>query len=170
MTGRLVERLAELWALAGGILLLAIVAVTSWNVGAFALHRVVEPFGMTVEGLPGYEDAVRLMISAAALMFFPYCQLRRGHVVVDIFVRALPMALQRGLDRAWLGLTAALAVFLAHWMVIGLAETRADATSTSILGWAEWPFYIPGVVSLALWAVVAARQCAARAEGDPDGA
>ncbi|GMG82153.1 hypothetical protein LNKW23_13660 [Paralimibaculum aggregatum] len=148
-------RLAEWWALGGGLLLLAIVAVTSWNAGAFLLSWL----GLGTQGLPGYEDAVRLMVSAAALMFFPLCQLRRGHVAVDLFVRALPGGLRRGLDRLWLAATAAAALFLGYWMVIGLLETRADRTASSILGWPEWPFYAPGVISLALWAAIAAVQC-----------
>lgn len=161
---RTLDRLVAWWALAGGVLLLAITLVTTTNAGAFMLDRVAGLWGRDVEGLPGYEDFVRLTVSAAALMFFPYCQLKRGHVAVDLFVRALPARTRRGLDRAWLGLTALLALFLCGWMAVGLIETRADAASSSILGWPEWPFYVPGVISLVLWAAVAARQCA---RGEP---
>lgn len=156
------------WALLGGVLILAITAVTSVNVGAFIADRVAGSFGADVEGLPGYEDFVRLAISSAALMFFPYCQLRRGHVAVDLFVSALPEAVQRRLDRLWLALTVLAAGFLAWWMVFGLLETRADAVTSSILGWPEWPFYAPGVVSLLLWAAVAAAQSVAPAPGEYD--
>ncbi len=144
-------RIAGWWALLGGGLLLVIIAITSWNVGAFMLG---------VQGLPGYEDAVRLLISAAALMFFPWCQARRGHVAVDIFVSGLSERSRARLERVWLAMTALAALFLCYWMIIGLLETRADRTATSILGWLEWPFYLPGVVSLALWAAVAAAQAA----------
>ena len=157
------------WALLGGVLVLAITAVTSLNVGAFILDRFGRAFGMYVEGLPGYEDFVRLAISSAALMFFPYCQLKRGHVAVDIFVAGLPGSVQRHLDRVWLVLTAASAVFLGYWMIFGLLESRSDQVTTSILGWPEWPFYAPGVVSLALWAAVAAAQLT-RPEGTDRGA
>ena len=160
----LLETLAAWWALAGGVLLLVIVAVTSWNTGAFALSRL----GLGTEGLPGYEDAVRLLVSAAALMFFPYCQARRGHVAVELFVNALPASVRRALDRLWLGATAGAAVFLGYWMAVGLVETMEDQTASSILGWLEWPFYAPGIVSLGLCAAVAAAQCteAARPEAD----
>ena len=158
---RTLERLAIWFALAGGLALLAITLVTTLNAGAFLVDRITGPFGIVVEGLPGYEDFVRLTISAAALLFFPYCQLRRGHVAVDLLVNALPGGLRRALDRVWLALTACMAGFLGYWMALGLVETRADHTSSSILGWAEWPFYAPGIASLALWAVIAARQCLA---------
>jgi TRAP-type C4-dicarboxylate transport system permease small subunit len=155
---RLLERLAVCWALLGGLLLLAIVLVTVTNVGAFALDRIARLFGTTVAGLPGYEDFVRLAVSAAALMLFPYCQLRRGHVAVDLFVNALPPAWQRALDAISLAGMIALAAFLAYWMMLGLLETRADGALSRVLGWPEWPFYAPGVVSLVLWAAIGAVQ------------
>ena len=166
---RVLATIVTWWALLGGVLVLLITAVTSLNVGAFILDRFGREFGIYIEGLPGYEDFVRLAISSAALMFFPYCQLKRGHVAVDIFVAGLSPALQRQLDRAWLLLTAAVAVFLGYWMVFGLLESQSDRVTTSILGWPEWPFYAPGAVSLVLWAAVAAAQLA-RPEGIDRGA
>lgn len=154
--------MAEWWAVAGGVVLLAIVVVTTANAGAFALDRLARAWGGTVSGLPGYEDFVRLAISGAALMFFPYAQARRGHVAVDIFVAWLPAALRRLLDRLWLLATIAIALFLAWWMWFGMLRARADALVTGVLGWPDWPFYLPGIASLILWAAVAAMQL-----GDP---
>ncbi len=167
---RTLETLAAWWAIAGGVLLLAITVVTSYNVAAFTAGGMLEALGVNVDGLPGYEDFVRLMISCAALMFFPYCQLSRGHVAVEIFVSALPARLRGALDRAWTALIALTAVFLGIMMVVGLIETRDDRTSTSILGWVEWPFYIPGAISLALWAAIAAMQAADPRRGAGNGA
>lgn len=154
-------RAAALWALAGGVLLLAIVGVTTANIALFSAHRIAEIWGGSVTGLPGYEDFVRLAISCTALMCLPFCQHRRGHVAVDLLAgrlgRAGPM-----LVRLWDALTALLAVFLAIWMVRGMAETRSDGVLSPILGWPEWPFYLPGVASLLLWAAVAGSQAIAR--------
>lgn len=152
------HRLTALWALLGGLLLLAIVAVTMANVTAFTFDRVLSVVGVNVEGLPGYEDFVRLAVSAAALMCIPWCQARRGHVAVDFFVELMPARAGRGLDRLCLLLTVMVAVFLAYWMMLGMLETRADHVLSRVLGWPEWPFYLPGVVSMALWAAVAALQ------------
>lgn len=163
---RLLWRLADLFALAGGFILLAIIAVTTTNTGAFIADRIAGAFGGSVSGLPGYEDFVRLAISSAGLMFFPYCQLQRGHVVVDLFADLAPHAVQRGLDRLWLAISAVTAAFLAWWMVIGLEQKRADGAITSVLGWPEWPFYAPGIVSLALWALIAISQVFERPTGD----
>ena len=61
---------------------------------------------------------------------------------------------------------AVMALFLAYWMVLGLLETRADGALSRVLGWPEWPFYLPGIASLLLWAAIAAYQVFA---GEPDG-
>ena len=160
----LVEKLASAWALIGGLVLLAVVLVTTANAGAFTLDRLARVFGGTVSGLPGYEDFVRLAVSAAALMLLPYCQLRRGHVAVDLFARWLPPRIRQALDTAIALAMAALAAFLAFWMTAGLLETRADGALSRVLGWPEWPFYLPGIASLLLWAAVAALQAFERDE------
>lgn len=158
--GEKLEQLISIWALLGGVLLMAIVLVTTLNVGAFSLDRAARLMGTSVSGLPGYEDFVRLAISAVALMFFPYCQLRRGHVNVDLFAQHFPSPVRRALDVLWLVVTAAVALGLAGYMVQGLQESRSDHVVSPVLGWPEWPFYAPGIVSLILWAAVALYQIA----------
>ncbi|MEP0452668.1 MAG: hypothetical protein ABJD57_07275, partial [Roseibium sp.] len=91
----LLQRAISFWALLGGVLVVAIVLVTAVNVGAFILDSILKNFGIFVSALPGYEDFVRLAISAAALSFFPYCQMKRGHVAVELFVQNFPQWLQR---------------------------------------------------------------------------
>ena len=152
------------WAVLGGVVLLAIVAVTAINVGAFALDRLARLWGGAVGGLPGYEDFVRLAVGAAVPMFLPWCQVRRGHLAVDLFLKNAPAALRAGIDRLSLALMAALALFLAWWMTEGLLETRDDGALSRVLGWQEWPFYITGIVSLILWAAVAATQVFERSD------
>lgn len=154
----ILEKIAAGWALAGGAVLLLIAGVTAVNAGAFLADRIARLGGGSISGLPGYEDFVRLAVSAAALMLIPYCQVRRGHVAVDLIFRRLPRYLRRVLHAVWDGVIAALAVFLAYWMTLGMVETRADHALSRVLGWPEWPFYAPGIVSLILWALIAAAQ------------
>jgi len=154
------ERVVLWWALAGGVGLLLIVGATAFNVGAFALDRIARGFGGEVTAFPGYEDFVRLVVSAAALMLFPYCQLKRGHVAVDLLVERMPRSAQRVIDAISLAGMTALALFLLYWMSIGMIETRDDHAISRVLGWPEWPFYLPGLISLALWALVAAADAA----------
>ncbi len=154
----LLGRLADVFAVLGGVILLAIVAVTTTNTGAFILDRIAGVFGADVAGLPGYEDFVTLAISCAGLMFFPYCQAHRGHVAVDLFMNKFPRTVQQAADKVWLVVTGAISLFLAYWMTFGLVETRADGVVTAVLGWPNWPFYIPGIASMVLWAVISLSQ------------
>lgn len=153
-------KLTIAWAVIGGLILLSIVAVTVTNVGAFALDRVARLWGSTVSGLPGYEDYVRLAVAAAIPMFLPYCQLKRGHLAVDLFLKNAPAGFNRFIDRLSLILMAATALFLAYWMVLGMEETQSDGALSRVLGWQEWPFYLPGIASLILWAIVSLSQLA----------
>lgn len=146
------------WALAAGALLLIIVLVTTANVAAFSMDKVARILGGNVPGLFGYEDFVHLAVGVAALMLMPYCQLRRGHIAVDLFSNLMSPDVQRALDKASLMAIVALTLFLAYWMALGMQETRSDGALSPVLGWPEWPFYAPGIVSLLLWAAVASLQ------------
>ena len=154
------------WTVASGFILLAIVMVTTINAVAFALDKLARLAGGSVSGLPGYEDFVGLAIGCAALMFMPYCQLKRGHIFVELFVRPFPRKFRKVLDLCSLVLLASITLFLAYWMVMGMLETRADYAVSRVLGWPEWYFYSPGIVSLLLWAMVVFEQIV---NPEPDG-
>jgi len=149
------DRVVEHWAIAGGLVLLAIVLVTAANVGLYIIDRIA-PGSLGI--ISGYEDLVRLFVSAAALMMLPYCQLRRGHVAVDVFTERLRPRTIRAIERVIYLLMTLLALFLGYWMIFGMVETRTGGLVSPVLNWPEWPFYLPGLVSLGLWALVAAGQ------------
>ena len=146
------------WVYLAGVLLLLLVLVTVINISAFGLDKIARMYGSNVAALPGYEDFVRLIIGCIALMFFPWAQAERGHIAVDFFANNFSSAWQKNLDILWLSLTLILVIFLGLLMFLGLLESRDDGALSSILGWIEWPFYIPGVLSLILWALVLAFQ------------
>lgn len=151
----MLERLAAAFAIAGGTILLAIAAVTGINVLLY-LVDLVAPGRLGI--VRGYEDLVRLGVGAAVPLLFPWCQLRRGHVAVDLVAERLPPPVRNGLEASGLGLTGSIALFLAFWMAQGLLESRADGRIAGVLGWPEWPFFVPGLFSLLLWAAIAADQ------------
>lgn len=150
--------LSRYWALLACLLLMAIVLVTTTNIAAFSLDRIARNWGGSVSGLPGYEDFVSLTISGVALMFFPYCQLRKGHVAVLLFTSVLPLRARLFLDALWLVLIGVVAVFLAVYMIMGMREVMTDGNLSGVLGWPEWPFYIPGILSLFLWSAISVSQ------------
>ena len=148
-------RLADYFALGGGLIIMVIVLVTTANVTAFTLNRIASLWGGQVPGLSGYEDFVRLAMSSAALMFFPLAQVKHGHVAVDIFMNKAPAWLQRFTEKCWSVLVLIMALFLMGWMIVGMFEKQADHVVVGVLNWVEWPFYIPGILSLLLWAAIA---------------
>lgn len=150
---------AAVWfAIVGGVLALMISIVTMVNVTAFGLDKLARLFDANVPAIIGYEDFVSMVVSSAALMFFPYCQARHGHVAVDVFIKMLPSWVARGVNViSGIGMTL-LALFLGYMMINGLIEVRSDNTLSAILGWQIWPFYVPGILSMFLWALIAGTQ------------
>jgi TRAP-type C4-dicarboxylate transport system permease small subunit len=158
---RVVAPLAAVLALYGGAVLLTITAITMLNVAGFALDALARPFGARVPGLSGYEEVVALLIGGGTLALLPWCQIRRGHVAVDLFTRRAPAALVRTIDRIGLLLTALMALGFALAMAAGMMQARSDGIVTGVRAWPEWPFWIPGIVALAVWSVTAAVMAAA---------
>lgn len=156
---KLLERITAAWAVVGGVALLLVVAVTTGNAGLFTLDRLAKLLlDRNISGLPGYEDFVLLLIGGVALSFFPYCQLQGQHINVTLFSQRFPVSLNRALDRLWVIAALITAIFLAYWLLQGIWERRGDNSITRVLGWLEWPFMVPGIISLALWMAVCAVQ------------
>jgi TRAP-type C4-dicarboxylate transport system permease small subunit len=155
---RLLYQSASGLAVLGGVLALLIAVVTIVNVGGFAIDKVARLFGSHFPAILGYEDFVGLTVSSAALMMFPYCQTRYGHVAVDVFMNLFPSWFGRVVDLVSSTLMAVLAVFLGYMMVRGLLEVQSDNAMSAILGWQLWPFYIPGIISMFLWALICMTQ------------
>lgn len=157
------------WVYLSGVLLVIVVLTTVVNITAFGLDKVARIFDSNVAALSGYEDLVRLLISCIALMFFPWAQAKRGHVSVDFFAERFSPKFQQFLDIAWLSCTLILVIFLGVLMYLGMIESQDDGALSAILGWAEWPFYIPGIISLGLWALVLCFQIFIHKGGELDG-
>ncbi|MBV6633278.1 MAG: TRAP transporter small permease subunit [Alphaproteobacteria bacterium] len=148
--------------------LLLIVLITAVNAGGFIADRIAGLFGGSVPGLPGYEDAVTMLVGVAVLALFPYCQRHGGHITVDSFAGFLPAWWPRLMAPLAAIATSVVALGLAGMMVLGLGELRADGALTPVLGWVIWPFLIPGIFSCLLWAI-AALMPPADEEGQTDG-
>jgi len=162
--------LADALALYGGVILLLIVIITVLNAAGFGLDAVARHWGGSVSGLSGYEEGVALLMGGAALSFLPLCQLRAGHVVVDLFTQRLPPSVTGAIDRLAQALTAALALFLGVRMIAGMGEARADGVVSSVHSWPEWPFWLPAIVATLVWSLTAATLVVAPAESPAEGA
>lgn len=124
-------RFVHALALAGGGVMLtaALVVVVSVSLRWFA--------GSPISG--DYE-IVQVATAIAAFAFLPYCQLRRGNIVVDTFTTRLPERARRGLDALW-DLVYLIAAGIIAWrLAIGGYDAIRSNTVSMILalptGWA----------------------------------
>jgi TRAP-type C4-dicarboxylate transport system permease small subunit len=140
----LARRAIELWALAGGLLLLAIVLMNAYSLMADIAFR---------KPLPGDFELVEVGVAVAAFAFLPYCQLTGANVTADIFTQSAgPRTV------ALLALLSAVIAFafslLLMWrMSLGLIDIRQYGETTTITGFPVWIAYVPIVASLALLAI-----------------
>lgn len=141
----LVRKAIDAWALAGGLLLGAIVAVNVWTV----LGGLI--------GLPfaGDFELTQMGVAAAAFMFLPFCQLNRHNVTADIFTANLKPSYQKRLD----GLGSVVALFFAAlllWrMYFGMLDQKTYNLASTILQLPVWWVYLPILVSLMLLVLAA---------------
>jgi TRAP-type C4-dicarboxylate transport system permease small subunit len=133
------------WALAGGGVLGAIVAVNVWAVlGGFI-------------GLPfaGDFELTEMGVAIAAFMFLPYCQLADQNVTADIFTSKLSAAVQRRFAAIGSVLALGFAALLLWRMYLGMLDQKSYSLATTILQIPVWWAYIPALASLALLFIAA---------------
>ncbi|MDZ4143878.1 MAG: TRAP transporter small permease [Betaproteobacteria bacterium HGW-Betaproteobacteria-3] len=146
---KLLEILARACAIAAGLLLTTITLMTC----ASLIGR--NTVGIT---LVGDFELTGVVAGAAIALFLPWCQLRRGNIIVDFFTARASVGTQRGLDRFGT-LLLGLAIALLAWRtgVGGLAAWETQS-GTMMLGFPEWVVYAAMTPALVLTAVIALWQ------------
>ncbi|MGH7317958.1 MAG: TRAP transporter small permease [Candidatus Rokuibacteriota bacterium] len=142
---RALDGLARAFALAGGALL---VALTGMSVASVAGRAVL---GTPV---PGDFELVQVACGASIAAFLPYCQLRRGHIIVDFFTARAGTRVQGALDALGALALAAVMALLAWRTVAGMLTVKASSEVSMIVGFPIWIGYAAVVPSLALAALV----------------
>jgi TRAP-type C4-dicarboxylate transport system permease small subunit len=143
MTGlaQAIRKIIELWALAGGLLLLGVVMVNAVSLaGNILMHQPV----------PGDFEIVEVGVAVAVFAFLPYCQITDANVTADIFT-----AWAGPRTRGVLGLLAALialgfALLLLWRMWYGLLDYREYREVTTIYQFPIWIAFVPILFSLVL--------------------
>ena len=133
------------WALAGGILLLAVVAVNIFSVVGGIIWK---PF-------PGDFELTEMGVAVAAFSFLPFCQLHGANVTADIFT-ARASARWISIFQTFAASAAIIFAALLLWrMYAGMLSQREYGYTTAILQIPVWGAYVPALVSLALLLVAA---------------
>ena len=152
----LARRLIRLWAIGGGLLLIAIVLMTASSVvSGYIFSR---PF-------PGDFEIVQMGVAIAAFTFLPYCQIEGSNVTVDIFTTWASPRLIVVLRMISAVIATAIALLLLTRMWDGMADYQKYNETTPIVEIPIWYAFPPILFSLALLflaSLVTIAECWAR--------
>jgi TRAP-type C4-dicarboxylate transport system permease small subunit len=148
--GRWVYALARYVAIAGGVVLTAIVFITVFSVIGRALIWV------GLGGIAGDYELVEAGVGFAIFAFLPWTHLTRGHAVVSIFTDFLSAR-----ANAWImvvsdALMLAIAAFIAWRHLLGTVDKFNYGETTLLLRMPLWWAYAAGLVGAAAFVIVAA--------------
>ena len=152
----IVRSLARLTALVGGLVLLALVAMTTLSI----LGR-----GIGLGEITGNYEILEAGIALAIFSFLPITQLYGAHATVDVFTSFLPKSANRWLVAFW-EIVLAIVIVLIIWRLYEGATThfRRGGTTTFLQFPLWWPYtacVVSGVV-----AGITAVYCAAMRVGE----
>ena len=135
-----VERLSGGVALLGGLLLfaVAILVVVSvigrWLSGTW----LATPFPW-LGPINGDFEMVQMATAIAVFSFLPYCQARRGNIVVDTFTSKLPPRAISLIDAFWDIVYAGMMGLLTACLMTGVLEHYRSGQTTMLLQVIVWP-------------------------------
>jgi TRAP-type C4-dicarboxylate transport system permease small subunit len=147
----LLETLAKLCAIAAGVLLTGITLMTCVSV-----------IGRNTTGwtLVGDFELSGSAAGAAIALFLPWCQVRRGNIIVDFFTNKASQGTQDRLDRLGALLLALVMALMAWRSAVGGLNAWKSQAGSMMLGFPEWLVYCGIVPPLVLTAVIALAQAA----------
>jgi TRAP-type C4-dicarboxylate transport system permease small subunit len=125
-----VERFAGAIALLGGLLSLCVAALV-----------VVSVVGRKFFNAPvnGDFELVQMGTALAIFSFLPYCQARRGNIVVDTFMTWMPRRGIQLIDAIWDIAYAGMMGVISYCMVFGVIEHYRSGQTTMLLQIIVWP-------------------------------
>lgn len=133
--------MSRLWAIAGGLVLLAVMLMTVISVAM--RYTLGSP-------ILGDFELVELGTAVAAFAFLPYAQLTRGNVAVDVFTTRAPLRLQAALTALGSLALVLIAALLLWRMAVGGHDFYRYNEVTTNLGVPRWWAFPPILLSLAL--------------------
>ncbi len=146
---KLLETLAKLCAVLAGVLLTVITLMTC-----------VSLIGRNTTGwtIVGDFELSGSAAGAAIALFLPWCQVRRGNIMVDFFTAKASEATQGKLDRLG-ALFLALAMALMTWRTaVGGLNAWTSKAGSMMLGFPEWIVYACMVPPFILCSLIALTQ------------
>lgn len=149
---RIVDGLARLLALAGGVVLVGLIVLTCVSITG----RALLPLNIGIGPIRGIYDYTELGMAMAVFSFLPIAQLREAHARVDLFEPVLPDPVNRSLDLVFNAAMLAVACFGTWRLYLGMHDKLRFGETTLIAQIPVWQGYAVGLVGAAGFVIVAA--------------
>ena len=141
LVGKVLNACCRFFAVCAGIMLILM-----------ALMSLTSIVGRSLFDKPilGDYELVQMMSAVAVTMSLPFCQMIRGHIIVDFFTVSLPAKVNRIFD-VIASLILAVAAFVFAWRIsLGMLELREKGDASMLLNLPTWWGYAPMVPSFFL--------------------
>jgi TRAP-type C4-dicarboxylate transport system permease small subunit len=146
---KFLEQLARGCAILAGVILVGIALMTVYSV----IGR--DFFG---KALTGDFELTAVMTGAAIALFLPWCQFKRGNIIVDFFTSKASESTRSALDRIGALFVATMLGLCAWRATLGGISAFKSNSGTMMLGFPEWVVYCFIAPGLALTALIALTQ------------
>ncbi|MAU98765.1 MAG: hypothetical protein CMP81_23275 [Fulvimarina sp.] len=137
-------------AFVGGLFLLVIVVLTCLSIAGRSLLTL----GVCCGPVPGDVEMIEIASAIAVFLFLPFCQLKRGHVTVDIFAGLMGPRGVRLTDLVGNVLMSAAAIVILWRLELGFEDKLRSGETTFILAIPLWWGYAASLVGAAAFALV----------------
>jgi TRAP-type C4-dicarboxylate transport system permease small subunit len=127
--GQVLNRTCRFFAVCAGIMLLLM-----------ALMSLASIVGRTLFDHPllGDYELVQMMSAMAVSMALPFCQMIRGHIIVDFFTTSVPARVNRRLD-IFASLMMAIFGFVFAWRIsLGMISLQSTGDASMLLNLPTW--------------------------------
>lgn len=149
--------LARALALAGGAVLLALIALTCVSIAG----RALVPLDIGIGPIRGIYDITEIGMAAAVFAFLPWAQYSEAHARVDLFQRAIPKPLDRVLELLFNAAMTFVAGIGAWRLYLGLLDKQSYNETTIIAQIPVWQGFAASLVG-AIGFVIVSGFCVIR--------
>ena len=165
----LFRQLARVSAILGGIVLIAIIVLTTLSIIGRTINKsmhsdfAVSAFGgladwvvrLGVGEINGTYELLEAGVAFAIFAFFPICQLYGGHATVDVFTSALPAKALRVLRAFWEVVLSITILFITWRLSEGMLRYWGNGETTLFLQMPVWWSYAASLAASCVACTVA---------------
>lgn len=149
---RLAHAIATALAVAGGAVLLVLIALTCVSI----VGRALAPLDIGIGSIRGIYDLTEIGMAAAIFAFLPWTQLNDAHARVDLLQPVIPGPINRLLDLVFNVAMFLAAVFGTWRLYLGMLDKRSFGETTLIAQIPLWQGYAAALVGAAGFVIIAA--------------